>query len=142
MWGFMRKKKPPKPPPTEELLGIIVLELRAIAIDVKEIVELLKLIVQPHIAQSATLTIGGESMLALDVGKTATALLREWSGPGGTGTEVKPIGPVSYTSDDPTVATVDGVSGVVTAVAPSKLDAGGNPVPVNISGVDAGNGLN
>ena len=67
------------------------------------------------------------------VGKTATAVLLEWTGPGGTGTMVPPIGPVSYTSSDPTIASVDPVTGIATGVAAGT---------VTITGTDAGNGLN
>lgn len=68
----------------------------------------------------------------LVVGKTATALLHEFDGLNGTGNELAPIGPVSYSSSDPTIATVDPSSGLVTAVAPGT---------VTITGTDAGNGL-
>jgi hypothetical protein len=39
------------------------------------------------------------------------AFLAEFLGPNGTGTPVAGIGPTSYTSSDPTVATVDPVTG-------------------------------
>lgn len=68
----------------------------------------------------------------LPVGGTAIAVLHEWTGPNGTGSEVPPIGPVSYSSSDSAVATVDPVSGLVTAIAPGT---------VTITGTDAGNGL-
>jgi hypothetical protein len=69
----------------------------------------------------------------LTVGQTATAVLHEWTGTTpGTGTEVKPIGPVSYSSDNPAAATVDSASGLVTAVAVGSA---------NITGSDAGNSL-
>jgi hypothetical protein len=64
-------------------------------------------------------------------GKGAQAKFQEWDGPNGTGGEVVPIGPVTFTSDDPSIATVD-QSGVVTATAPGVT---------NIRGTDAGNGL-
>ena len=69
---------------------------------------------------------------SLVVGKTATAVLHEWTGLGGTGTEVPPIGPVAYASSDSTIATVDMTSGLVTAVAPGTA---------TITGTDAGNSL-
>lgn len=65
-------------------------------------------------------------------GKTAVAVLHEFDGLNGTGNEVAPIGPVSYTSSDTTVATVDPSSGLVTAVAAGTA---------TITGTDAGNGL-
>jgi trimeric autotransporter adhesin len=68
----------------------------------------------------------------LPVGSTATATLVEWTGPNGTGSQIAPIGPVTYSSSDPTIATVDANSGLVTAVAPGTA---------TITGTDAGNGL-
>lgn len=65
---------------------------------------------------------------SLVVGKTGTAVLHEFS----NGTEFTPPGPVAYTSSDPTVATVDMASGLVTAVGPGTC---------TISGSDSGNGL-
>lgn len=87
---------------------------------------------------SATLTISdtkGKILMpaTLQVGKTATALLHEWTGPNGTGSELPPVGPVSYASSDPNVATVDPTSGLITAVAPGVA---------TITGTDTGNGLN
>lgn len=66
----------------------------------------------------------------LPVGKTATAVLHEFVTPGGA--EVAPIGPVSYASSDPAIATVDPASGLITAVAAGVA---------TITGTDAGNGL-
>src|ERR1700739_3808967 len=68
----------------------------------------------------------------LAVGKTATAVFKEFTGPNGTGSEIAPIGPVSFTSSDPTIATVDSASGLVTAVAAGT---------VTITATDAGNSL-
>lgn len=68
----------------------------------------------------------------LQVGQTATAVFTEFSGPNGTGVVVAPIGPVSFSSDHPEIATVDPTSGLVTAVAPGTA---------TITGTDAGNGL-
>lgn len=65
-------------------------------------------------------------------GKGAQAVYQEWSGPNGTGTLVPPVGAVSYSSDNPAVATVDPASGAVVAVAAGVT---------NINGVDAGSGL-
>ena len=82
--------------------------------------------------RSATLTIEGKMPVTLTVGQSATAKLHEFSGLNGTGTELPPVGPVSYTSSDPTIATVDLATGVITTVAPGTA---------TISGSDAGNGL-
>ena len=68
----------------------------------------------------------------LQVGQTATAVLHEFSGPNGTGVELPPVGPVSFSSSDDTIATVDPTSGLVTAVAAGTA---------TITGTDAGNGL-
>jgi len=68
----------------------------------------------------------------LVVGSTAVAVLHEFSGLNGTGAELAPIGPVSYVSSDPSVATVDAASGLITAVAAGTA---------TIVGTDAGNGL-
>lgn len=66
----------------------------------------------------------------LTVGQTATAVLHEFVSQGGA--ELAPIGPVSYTSSDPTIATVDPASGLITAVAAGTA---------TITGTDAGNSL-
>jgi Bacterial Ig-like domain (group 2) len=66
----------------------------------------------------------------LSVGQTATAVLHEFVSQGGA--ELAPIGPVSYASSDPTIATVDPTSGLVTAVAAGTA---------TITGTDAGNSL-
>lgn len=92
---------------------------------------------QEHAAKSAQLTISdteGNILMpaTLAVGKTAVAVLHEFDGLNGTGNELAPIGPVSFTSSDPTIATVDASSGLVTAVAAGA---------VTITGTDAGNGL-
>jgi hypothetical protein len=71
----------------------------------------------------ATLVVGG---------KGATAVYKEWDGPNGTGIEVKPLSPVVYSSDDPTIATVDPTTGAVTAIAVGTT---------NINGVDPSSGL-
>jgi uncharacterized protein YjdB len=70
----------------------------------------------------ATIIVGGNGALAS---------FQEWSGPSGTGSQVPPVGPVTFASDNPAVATVD-ESGNVAAVAPGTA---------NISALDAGNGL-
>jgi hypothetical protein len=94
------------------------------------------------VAQSLTVTIDGGSMnTVLVVGKTAQATAHEWSGPAGAGTELPLAGAISWASTDPTVVTVDPASGLITAVAPSKKDASGAAIPVDITAKDAANGL-
>jgi len=68
----------------------------------------------------------------ISVNATATATYMEWSGPSGTGTQLPPVGAVTYSSDTPAVATVDPNSGICTGVSEGTA---------NISGVDAGTGL-
>jgi len=68
----------------------------------------------------------------LVVGSTAVAVLHEFSGLNGTGSELRVVGPVSYTSSDPSVATVDAASGLITAVTTGEA---------TITGLDSGNGL-
>ena len=66
------------------------------------------------------------------VGATATAVFTEFTGPGGTGVTIPPIGAVSFASDNAAVATVDPASGIATGVSAGTA---------NISGTDAGNSL-
>lgn len=68
----------------------------------------------------------------LAVGATATAVYQEWSGLNGTGSKMASAGPVVFSSSDPTIATVDAASGLVTAVAPGSA---------TITGTDGTNGL-
>jgi hypothetical protein len=68
----------------------------------------------------------------IQVGGTATATYLEWSGPNGTGSQVPPVGAVTYSSDTPAVATVDPNTGIATGVGAGTA---------NISGLDAGTGL-
>lgn len=84
-------------------------------------------------ARSATLKLGEDGMLTLTVGKTFSAAppaFKEFDGLNGTGNEVAPVGPLSYTSDAPSVATVDATSGqgVVTGAGTAKITVtdGGN----------------
>lgn len=60
------------------------------------------------------------------------AVFTEFSLPNGRGIVVPPVGKVTYTSDNPAVATVDPASGQLTYVAAGVA---------NISGADDGNGL-
>jgi hypothetical protein len=65
-------------------------------------------------------------------GKGASSNFQEWTGPNGTGVNVKPIGPVTFTSSDATIATVDPATGAVSAVAVGTA---------TITATDAGNSL-
>jgi len=87
-------------------------------------------------AKSATLTFvdsqGGKVPATIHVTSNgAQANFQEWTAPNGGGTQVAPIGPVTFASDNPAVATVDS-TGKCSAVAPGTT---------NISGTDAGNSL-
>lgn len=84
---------------------------------------------------SASLTFTGEITMPASIaigGKGAQAVFTEFSGLNGSGSVEAPIGAVSFASDNTAVATVDPVSGAVTAVAVGTA---------NISGSDAGDGL-
>jgi len=88
-------------------------------------------------AQSATLTItdskGNKLMPAtIQVGQTAQAVYQEWSGLNGTGSKLAPAGPPTFTSSDPTIASVDPVTGLITAMGPGTA---------TITGTDSVNGL-
>jgi hypothetical protein len=89
-------------------------------------------------AQSATLVILNDRGVIimpanLVVGQTAQAVYQEWSLPAGTGVKLPSAGPVAFATSDGAIATVDPVSGLVTAVAAGT---------VTITGSDATNGLN
>src|SRR5579863_3978110 len=81
---------------------------------------------------SATLTIRGDNMATILVGKTANSVWQEFSGPNGTGDKLPPAGAIAFTSSKPAVATVDPSSGLVTAVAVGTA---------TISGTDQANSL-
>lgn len=66
---------------------------------------------------------------SIAVGKTATAVFTEFDA---GGVAVAPVGAVTFTSDNPAVATVDPTSGIATGVTAGTA---------NISAVDAGNSL-
>ena len=92
---------------------------------------------EEQVAKSAKLTFldskGNTLMPAtLQIGQTATAVLNEFTGLNGTGAKIAPIGPVTFSSSDATIATVDPATGVVTAVGPGVA---------TITGLDSGNGL-
>lgn len=107
--------------------------LRRILEELKEIAGRLK----PAKAVSAKLLIldskGNRLMPAqANIGQTGTAVLKEFTGPNQTGVDIKPIGPVVFSSSDPTIATIDPASGVFTAVAAGT---------VTLTGLDQGNSL-
>ena len=115
---------------TNELLKLIHEELQLI----------LKAL-QPVVAQSLTVVFtnskGQLPMPAtLQVGATATAVAQEWSGPNGTGSKLAPAGVIAFTSSDPTIATVDPASGLVTAVGPGTATITGTDPVNNLSGSD------
>ena len=84
-------------------------------------------------ANSATLKLNGGTMPAtVVVGATGTATFLEWTGPSGTGSQIAPVGAVTYASDTPAVATVDPNTGIATGISAGTA---------NISGTDAGNSL-
>lgn len=85
-------------------------------------------------AVSATLKIGDSMSAILKVGQTAVSSFKEWSQPNGLGVEVPVTGPVSFASSDPTIASVDAATGLVTAVSASAS-------PVTITATDMGNQL-
>lgn len=68
----------------------------------------------------------------LQIGQTAQASYFEWTGPNGTGSQIPPAAPPAWVSSNPAIATVDPVSGLVTAVAAGTA---------TITGTDAVNGL-
>jgi uncharacterized protein YjdB len=68
----------------------------------------------------------------LSIGQTATSVFKEFTGPNGTGSEIAPVGPVTFASSDPSIATVDPTTGLVTAVAAGTA---------TITATDGGNGL-
>jgi hypothetical protein len=62
--------------------------------------------------------------------KPGVAVYQEFDGPNGTGNKVPPVGTVSYSSSDPTVATVDSTTGQL-----AYLKAGSTVITGNDSGV-------
>jgi hypothetical protein len=126
---------------TDELLRQILQELREIRQEVKSLTR-----------RSATLhftPLGGNTMsttspplpTAVAVGSQLQSVFQEFSGPNGTGTEVPPIGPVTYSSDSPAVATVDPNTGIVTGVSNTASGTGGTAGLATITGTDQGNGI-
>ena len=114
-------------------------QFRAFMRQLKRIEDLLQQIVgkQQKRAVSATLVFQNSEGKNMDLSAHVNdvpgiAIFQEFDGPGGTGNPVPAIGPVSFTSDTPAVATVDPVTGQLT-----YLSAG----TAKITGTDAGNGL-
>lgn len=113
----------------EELLSeIYILDL--------EIADELRLLLEHRTAVSSVLkfqTLEGETTMPLTVHVNdvpGKAIYQEFDGPNGTGNKVPPTGTVTYSSSDPTVATVDPITGAL-----AYLKAGSTV----ISASDAGN---
>jgi hypothetical protein len=70
--------------------------------------------------------------LTIHVGDTFSAKLREFDGAGGTGTEVPLVGPVSFSSGDAAIVSIDASTGKGTGLAPGTA---------TISASDGSNGL-
>jgi len=89
-------------------------------------------------AKSATLsliTLKGATTMPLKAhvnDKPGIASYQEFDGPNGSGNKVPPTGTVTFTSSDPTVATVDSSTGQLVYLAIGTT---------TISGVDSGTGL-
>ena len=66
------------------------------------------------------------------VGTAGPPSYQEWSGPSGTGNSLPPAGPLSFSSDNTAVATIDPVSGQYTPLSDGVA---------NITTSDATNGL-
>lgn len=117
---------------TQRLLDHIDKTLRKMC----DLIEKLICLLTHHVAKSLVVQIhdlkGNIMSASLQIGQTATAVATEWSGPNGTGTILPPAGPIAFSSSDPTIATVDPVSGLVTAVGVGTA---------TITGTDATNGL-
>ena len=111
-------------------------ELAHINRQLHQIIELLGEVLRrlPTKAQSATLTLNGETMpLTVHLNDApGQAVFTEFDGLNGTGNKVPPIGPVTFTSSSPATAIVDPNTGSLTYVA------AGTTI---ITGTDAGNSL-
>jgi hypothetical protein len=95
----------------------------------------IRIILTPRL--SAKLRIKGKDHMAtIVVGKTAQAVWQEWSGPNGTGDKLAPAGPVSFTSSDSTIATVDATSGLITGMAIGSATISGTDSTNNLSASD------
>jgi hypothetical protein len=119
----------------EDKLDVLIRMIKAV------LQQLGVIIVEETVVRSITVTIGENVVnTVLTVGQKAQATAHGWSGLAGSGSELPLVGPVSWASADPTVATVD-TNGEITGVGPSKLDANGAPIPVDITATDAATGL-
>jgi hypothetical protein len=109
------------------------LELWA-ALDIARSLREIRVILTPRLSARLTVTRKGDHHMpaSIPVGKTGTAQWQEFSGPNGTGDKLPPAGPVTFSSDNTSVATVDPSSGLVTAMAAGTC---------NISGSDSANSL-
>jgi hypothetical protein len=124
----------------DDLLDAIedLIDLNASPEIIEQLFDIILLIATKQKALSATLYFRdsiGELLMNVTVhlnDAPLAAVQVEFDGPGGTGNIVPNIGPTSYTSSDPTVATVDPVTGNL-----AYLKAG----VTTITGVNAGNGL-
>src|SRR6266446_9513528 len=144
VFSFICKHCGPSEHPCEHALELIELRMLREMQEKQErccklleamLLEILHILNRP---QSATLTVqilsGGTSVPKTVVsGGTGQAVFHEWSGPSGTGTELPLAGAVTFSSDNPAVATVDPTSGAIVSVGPDGV--------ANISGVDAANSL-
>ena len=110
------------------LLVIVILELA-------QITGLLqRLVLSNGRSANLTFTQNGDPLMPATIvvgGNGAKAVFTEFSGPGGTGSPVPPVGTVGFTNDNPSVATVD-ANGNCTAVGPGTT---------TVTGTDSGNGL-
>jgi len=116
----------------EEAIALRFLEvLESIACSLKKIAG------QHKPAVSATLVFQNSEGEPMDLSAHVNdvpgiAIFQEFDGPGGTGNPVPAIGPVSFVSDTPAVATVDPATGQLTYISAGTA---------KITGTDAGNGL-
>lgn len=89
---------------------------------------LVKIISILTVPARATLRIGGLMSATIEQGKTATATFKEFTQ---SGAEIPNAGPITFSSSDTNIATVD----------ENGLCTGQNPGDVTISGKDTVNGL-
>lgn len=119
----------------ELLERILATEQASLLVEIEEEADLDELV--PASAKSAVLTLlveGENPEMPATIhlnGNGAQATFTEFDLPGGTGNVVPPVGTVSFTSSDTTVATVD-ANGRCAAIAAGA---------VTITGTDSGNGL-
>jgi hypothetical protein len=98
------------------------------------VLEIIHLLNRPT---SALLHFVGDDMTkTIAPGGTAQAVFQEWTGPNGTGDVVPNAGPISYTSDNTSVATVDPSTGAVTGVAAGTCNISGQDTVNNLAASD------